>query len=174
MTTLELAGLGVRPHRPDCPTELEFEQASGAPCARHWTGPAEPPGRLQPRAPVAQRIRALPSGGRCRRFESCQAHTCDVSGHRAYLCRDIVPCSWLVLRLVVAAGIQGELAQLFPVFGDDPHVQIGDQDQHPDPGVAAAQPDVVQPAVVAQGDDLGAVDLVVADAVVAGCLEPWP
>jgi hypothetical protein len=99
---------------------------------------------------------------------------CDVSGHRAYLCRDIVPCSWLVLRLVVAAGIQGELAQLFPVFGDDPHVQIGDQDQHPDPGVAAAQPDVVQPAVVAQGDDPGAVELVVADAVVAGCLEPWP
>ena len=43
-----------------------------------------------------------------------------------------------------------------------------DQDQDGFPGVAAAEADVVQAAVVAQGDDAGVVDAVVADAVVAG------
>jgi hypothetical protein len=71
-----------------------------------------------------------------------------------------------VLGLVVATGVQGELAQQLAVLGDDPHLQISDQDQDAGAGVAAAQADVVEPTVVAQGDDAGAVDLVVADAVV--------
>jgi hypothetical protein len=45
-------------------------------------------------------------------------------------------------------------------------VQVADQDAGA--GVAAADADVVQPAVVSQGDQAAAVDAVVADAVVAG------
>ena len=53
------------------------------------------------------------------------------------------------------------------MVGQDPgNVEVGHQHQHADCGVAAAQPDVVQPAVVAQGDDAGVVDLVVTDAIV--------
>ena len=41
-------------------------------------------------------------------------------------------------------------------------VQFGHQDKYTDPSVADAQPDVVQPALVPQGDDPGVVDLVAA------------
>jgi len=47
-------------------------------------------------------------------------------------------------------------------------VQVFDQDQDALAGVAAADADVVQPAVVPQGDDTGGVDAVLSDAVVRG------
>jgi hypothetical protein len=47
-------------------------------------------------------------------------------------------------------------------------VPVAGQDEDAGAGVATAQADVVQAAVVAQGDDAGAVDAVVADAEVAG------
>lgn len=84
---------------------------------------------------------------------------CDVSGRRAHLCWDIVPCSGRVLGLVVAAGVEGEFAEQLAVFGHHLHVKVGDQDQDPSAGVPAAQPDVVQPAVVAKGDHAAVVDL---------------
>jgi hypothetical protein len=45
-------------------------------------------------------------------------------------------------------------------------VPVVDQDQHGFAGVAAAEPDVVQAALVAQGQLAGAIDPVVPDAVV--------
>jgi hypothetical protein len=51
---------------------------------------------------------------------------------------------------------------------EDADVEVADEDQDAGSGVAAAQSDVVQAAVVAQGDDAGVVDAVVADPVVAG------
>jgi hypothetical protein len=75
--------------------------------------------------------------------------------------------SGLADGLVVAAGIEGECSEQFTVGGHDPHVEVGDQEQDADPGVASADADVVQAAVVAQGDHAAAVDRVVADAAVA-------
>ncbi len=46
-------------------------------------------------------------------------------------------------------------------------MQIADQDEDSRAGLAAAQADVVQAAVVPQRDHAGVVDAVVADAVVA-------
>jgi hypothetical protein len=46
-------------------------------------------------------------------------------------------------------------------------VQVVDQDEHGCAGVSAAQADVVQPAVVPQGEFAVGVDLVVADPEVA-------
>jgi hypothetical protein len=77
-----------------------------------------------------------------------------------------LPRSGGVLGLVVAAGIEGERPDQRSVLGQHAHVEVRDEHEDADAGVAAAQPDVVEPAVVAQGDDAGAVDLVVADAVV--------
>jgi hypothetical protein len=70
------------------------------------------------------------------------------------------------LALVVAAGVEGELAEEFAVGGDDPDVKVGGQDEDAGSGVAAADADVVEPAVVAEGDHSAGVDLVAADAVV--------
>jgi hypothetical protein len=47
-------------------------------------------------------------------------------------------------------------------------VKIADEDQDAGAGVAAAEADVVQPAVVAQGDHPGGVNAVVSDAVLTG------
>ena len=49
---------------------------------------------------------------------------------------------------------------------DDADVQVLGEDEHGFTGVAASEADVVEPAVVAQRDHAGAVDAVVADAVV--------
>jgi hypothetical protein len=91
------------------------------------------------------------------------------------VCRDIVAFSGLLWRvwwsaegLVVAVGVEGELAEELAGFGvDDAGVEIGDEKVDARAGVGAAEADVAESAVVAQGDDAGGVDAVAADAVVA-------
>jgi hypothetical protein len=69
--------------------------------------------------------------------------------------------------LVVAVWVEGELAEEFAGFGvDDAGVEIGDEDVEARAGVFAAEADVAESAVVAQGHDPGGVDAVAADAVV--------
>jgi hypothetical protein len=85
---------------------------------------------------------------------------------------DIVPRSAPSQGLVVAVRIQRQLTEQLAVFREDPNLQIGDQDEDPRPGKSAAEPDVVQPAVVAKGDGPSAIDLVLADPVVPGDDEP--
>jgi hypothetical protein len=71
------------------------------------------------------------------------------------------------LALVVAGGVEGEFAEEFTVGGDDADVKVGGEDQDAGSGVGAADADVVEAAVVPQGDYPTGVDLVAADAVVA-------
>jgi hypothetical protein len=52
--------------------------------------------------------------------------------------------------LVVPAGVKLELAQQVTVCGEHPDVQVADGDQDAGAGVAAADADVVEPAVVPQ------------------------
>lgn len=72
--------------------------------------------------------------------------------------RDIVSCltglwAWPdVAGLVVAGWVQGEFAKQVAVGGDDADVQLVDQQQDVTAAVGLAEADVVQPAVVAQGD----------------------
>jgi hypothetical protein len=47
------------------------------------------------------------------------------------------------LWLVVAAGVEGEFAEKFAVFGDHPDVQFVDEHSDVGAGVAAADADVV-------------------------------
>ena len=69
--------------------------------------------------------------------------------------------------LVVLVRVEGELAEQFAGGGvDDADVQVLDEHDDVGPGVGPADTDVVQAAVVAQGDDAGVVDAVAADAVV--------
>ena len=70
-----------------------------------------------------------------------------------------------MLGLVVAVGVEGELAEEFAGGGvDDADVEVGDEDDDVGSGVGPADADVVELAVVPQGDDAGVVDAVVADA----------
>jgi hypothetical protein len=56
--------------------------------------------------------------------------------------------------LVVAAWVEGEVAEEFAGFGvDDPDVQVLDEEQDAGLGVGPADADVVEPAAVAEGDD---------------------
>lgn len=76
--------------------------------------------------------------------------------------------------MVVAGGVKGELAQEFAGGGvDDSDVQILDQEQDVGSGVGPADADVMQSAVVAQCDDAGCVDLVLAHAVVGRGRGAW-
>jgi hypothetical protein len=69
-----------------------------------------------------------------------------------------------VLWLVVAGGVDGEFAEEFAGGGvDHPDVQVVDEHDHVGSGVGSSDTDVVEPAVVAQGDGAGVVDAVVAD-----------
>lgn len=69
--------------------------------------------------------------------------------------------------MVVAGGVEGELAEELSGLGvDDPDVAVGGEQDHSGAGVGLADADVVEPAVVSEGDDAGFVDDVVADAVV--------
>jgi hypothetical protein len=68
--------------------------------------------------------------------------------------------------LVVPGGVEGQFAEQFAVGVEDADVAVADEDQDAGAGVAAAQSDVVQAAVVSQSDHTGAVDAVMADAVV--------
>ena len=70
--------------------------------------------------------------------------------------------------MVVPGGIKSEFAQKLPVGVENADVKVADQHQDAGAGMAAAQADVVQAAVVPQGDHAGVVDAVVADAVVPG------
>jgi hypothetical protein len=61
--------------------------------------------------------------------------------------------------LVVAGGVQ--LAEEFAGGGvDDADVQVVDEHDHVGSGVGSSDADVVEPAVVAQGDGAGIVDAV--------------
>ncbi len=70
--------------------------------------------------------------------------------------------------LVVAGGVEGEVAEEFAgvVVDDDGDVAVGDE--HHDRGVcvSASDADVVESSVVADGDLSELVDVVVADPVV--------
>jgi hypothetical protein len=69
--------------------------------------------------------------------------------------------------LVVAGGVEGEVADEFAVFGEDADVEVVGQDQHALAGVSSAEADVVESAVVAQRDGAAVADAVLADPVVA-------
>ena len=114
-----------------------------------------------------------------RGFAAVRHDDCDVARHR----NDPEPTSgfgvWsfagclgggfrpLSRGLVVAAGVEGELAQEFAGGGvDDADVQVADQEQDAGSGVGAANADVVEASGVAEGDGAGVVDDVGADAVV--------
>ena len=75
--------------------------------------------------------------------------------------------------MVVPGGVEGEVAQDFSGGGvDDGDVVVLGQDQDAGSVVVAADADVVQTAVDAQGDGSGLVDAVGTDAVMgvnAGC-----
>ena len=77
-------------------------------------------------------------------------HNCDVSGHRARVARDIVPRSG-VLALVVAARIERQPTQQFAVFNTRTS-KSATRIKTRVPACLTTQPDVVQPAVVPQGD----------------------
>jgi len=72
------------------------------------------------------------------------------------------------LGLVVPGGVEGEFAEEFAGGGvDDADVEVVDEPDHVGSGVGSSDADVVESAVVAQGDDAGVVDAVAADPVVA-------
>jgi hypothetical protein len=83
------------------------------------------------------------------------------------MCRDIVDTSSSPDRLIVAAWIESESTnQLACVEVKDADVAVGDEQLHRPTLVGPANADVVEPAVVAQGDGALGVDLVVGDAEV--------
>jgi hypothetical protein len=86
--------------------------------------------------------------------------------------RDIVDTGSL-LALVVAAGVEAQPTDCLPAVIQDPNVPPGDQKRDGLVGIASADTDVVEAALVPQGDDVRVVDLVVADPVaVAGNAGP--
>jgi len=74
------------------------------------------------------------------------------------------------IGLVVPARIEREFAQELSVLAHDPHVQTGHQHHAPSAGMPTPNLDVVQLAVVAQGDGPDAIDPVPADPVVRGAV----
>ena len=64
------------------------------------------------------------------------------------------------LRLVVPAGVQSELPKELTVLSEDTHLKVGHQQEHPRPRKPPSEPDVVEPAVVPEGDPADGVDLV--------------
>src|SRR5215468_2672853 len=75
--------------------------------------------------------------------------------------------SWFAGGLVVAAGVEGQVAEQFAGGGaDDSDVQVLNQQQDVGLGVGPADAEVVEAAAVAQGDRAGGIDLVGADPVV--------
>jgi hypothetical protein len=65
--------------------------------------------------------------------------------------------------LVVPGGVEVEVAEDLAVWGCDADVDVLDEDEDGLVGVAAADPDVVETAVVPQGELAVGVDGVVAD-----------
>jgi len=71
--------------------------------------------------------------------------------------------------LVVPGGVEDQLAQEFAGGGvDDADVEVLDEEEDAGSGVGSSDADVVQSAVVAQGDGAGVVDAVAADPFVGG------
>jgi hypothetical protein len=69
--------------------------------------------------------------------------------------------------LVGLGGVEGELAEEFSGGGGhDADVAVLDQDEDGGSGVGPPDADLVEPAVVAQGDLAGGVDAVASEAVV--------
>ena len=68
--------------------------------------------------------------------------------------------SWSFLGLVVLGGVDGELGEEFAVFVDDAHVAVGDEQHDAGGGVAAADAEVAELRLIAQGDVAAAVDAV--------------
>jgi hypothetical protein len=69
--------------------------------------------------------------------------------------------------LVSLVGVEGELARKLAGAGvDDADVQVLDEEQDAGSGVGPAGADVVEPSLVAEGDEPGVVGAVGADAVV--------
>jgi hypothetical protein len=62
------------------------------------------------------------------------------------------------LGLVVAAGVELEVAEEFAVLGDDADVSVQGEDEDSGAGVWSVDADVVQAAVVAQGEGAVGVD----------------
>ena len=80
---------------------------------------------------------------------------------------------WSAEGLVVAVGVEGEAAEEVAGFGvDDADVAVGDEGEDAGAGVCAAEADVSELAVVADGDDAAGVDAVAADPVVV--CDAWP
>ncbi len=72
------------------------------------------------------------------------------------------------LGLVVLGRVDGELGEEFTVVVDDAHVAVGDEEHDAGAGVAAADAEVAELGLVAQGDVAAGVDAVAADAVLGG------
>jgi hypothetical protein len=69
--------------------------------------------------------------------------------------------------LVVLGGVEGEGAEELAGGGvHDADVELGDEHDDEGSGVGSADADVVEPAIVAEGELAGGVDTVVAYAVV--------
>ena len=78
-------------------------------------------------------------------------------------------CPGRLRGLVVTGGVEDRFAQELAGAGvDDADVAVEDQEQDVGAGVGASDTDVVEPSVVAQGDDAAGVDAVAADPRV-GC-----
>jgi hypothetical protein len=89
------------------------------------------------------------------------ANLCRVRGVFLWL------AGWFAGGLVVAVGVEGELADEFAgVCVDDADVQVLDEEQDAGSGVGPAGAGVVELSVVAEGGEAGVVDAVGADAVV--------
>ena len=73
----------------------------------------------------------------------------------------------MFLGLVVAFGVDGELAEKFPCGGvDDSDFLVLNEQDYVGSGVGSSDADVVHSGVDAQGDDAGVVDTVVSYSVV--------
>ena len=100
------------------------------------------------------------------RFKSPLAHQCDVARHRRHL--EPLTRLWSglanALGLVVDGWVEDELADELAGGGvDDADVAAVDQHQDGGSGVGSAYSDVVESAVVAEGDFAVGVDDVAAD-----------
>ncbi len=62
--------------------------------------------------------------------------------------------------MVVPCGIDGQRTNELAVLVQDPDIGSGCQNDDPDPGELASKADVVEPALVAEGDRAALVDLV--------------
>jgi hypothetical protein len=79
----------------------------------------------------------------------------------------LLPAGWAAGGLVVPVGVEDQFAEeLAGVSIDDADLQVLDEEQDAGAGVGAADADVVELSVVAEGDEAGRVDAVGADAVV--------